>query len=321
MAGVGHHAVAISGIRRGEGTRVHDEEKYALRPAAGAWVALPDMARERDEPTGLAAGARFVVVGGFVGFGDVFDTATWAWGPVTERVVEDGVRHGAGRRRDGDGECGAWRTVAPVPEEAAAAEAVAIGRDGRVAVVGGEQNVYVLSHGVGTAAPSWTSAAAPRRAAPRRGSLPCNWNAGFGLGVRPVRIRPFGADPSIHGINPRARRPFFSISFRGSEEMDDMEVDLAPAMAASGRKRPAGAEKDWRREEEEEKLGKVPKWNLREDEKREDISPEVRELLHQGHIIILRSAATRARNGKWMEELARVAPKAFALKGFCLDLK
>nr|CAB3446070.1 unnamed protein product [Digitaria exilis] len=246
------------------------------------------MARERDEPTGLAAGARFVVVGGyataaqgrFVGFGDVFDTATWAWGPVTERVVEDGVRHGAGRRRDGDGECGAWRTVAPVPEEAAAAEAVAIGRDGRVAVVGGEQNVYVLSHGVGTAAPSWTSAAAPRRAAPRRGSLPCNWNAGFGLGVH-----------------------------------------LAPAMAASGRKRPAGAEKDWRREEEEEKLGKVPKWNLREDEKREDISPEVRELLHQGHIIILRSAATRARNGKWMEELARVAPKAFALKGFCLDLK
>lgn len=105
-------------------------------------------------------------------------------------------------------------------------------------------------------------------------------------------------------------------------DMDmDMDIDLAPAVAASGRKRPAGAaglDKDWRREEEER--GKVPKWNSREDEAREDLSPEVRELLHQGNIIILRSAATRAYNAKRREEFARLAPKAFALKGFGLDL-
>lgn len=98
----------------------------------------------------------------------------------------------------------------------------------------------------------------------------------------------------------------------------DMDIDLAPAVA--GRKRSAasedaaGLEKDWRREEEVR--GKVPKWNSREDESREDISPEIRELLHKGYILILQSAASRAASTRRMEEFARLAPKAFALKTF-----
>ncbi|CAO2037636.1 unnamed protein product [Urochloa humidicola] len=186
----------------------HDEEKNALRCAAAydvdadAWVAVPEMARERDEARGIVVGAgtcgeRFVVIGGymteaqgrFAGSAEAFDTATWTWGPVRERVIEDGacprtccaaaaagsaitmymLDIGRVMARDGagDGEGGAWRAVARVPEDVreAAAEVVAIG-DGRVAVVGGaachggEQAVYVLSHG-GTASLSWTRNASP----------------------------------------------------------------------------------------------------------------------------------------------------------------
>ncbi|KAG2656937.1 F-box/kelch-repeat protein At1g80440-like [Panicum virgatum] len=177
----------------------HDEEKNALRSAAAydaeadAWAALPDMARERDEARGVRAGARFVALGGypteaqgrFAGSAEAFDPATWSWGPVTERVIEDGacprtccaapgtsIDSGMYMLRDGHvmardaGEGGVWRAVARVPEDgrAAAAEVAAFG-DGRVAVVGSacpgaEQTVYVLSHG-GAAAPSWTHAAAP----------------------------------------------------------------------------------------------------------------------------------------------------------------
>ncbi|CAO2038083.1 unnamed protein product [Urochloa humidicola] len=184
----------------------HDEEKNALRCAvvydvgADAWVALPDMARERDEARGVAAvtvgGEKFIVIGGytteaqgrFAGAAEAFDTAAWMWGPVRERVIKDGACPGTccaaaasaagsermymldgGRvmARDGEGESGAWRAVARLPEDGrkAAAEVVAIG-DGRVAIVGGsschdgEHAVYVLSHG-GTAAPSWTRNAAP----------------------------------------------------------------------------------------------------------------------------------------------------------------
>ncbi|CAL4970674.1 unnamed protein product [Urochloa decumbens] len=192
----------------------HDGEKNALRCAAAyddnadAWAALPDMARERDEARGVAAvvrdagdGERFVAIGGytteaqgrFVGSAEAFDTAAWTWGPVRERVIEDGAcprtccaaagvagsgtttmymldggrvmaRDGAAGEGEGGG---AWRELARVPEDVreAAAEVVAIG-DGRVAVVvgsachGGEQAVYVLSHG-GAAGPSWTRNAAP----------------------------------------------------------------------------------------------------------------------------------------------------------------
>uniref|UniRef100_A0A0E0KIR4 Uncharacterized protein n=1 Tax=Oryza punctata TaxID=4537 RepID=A0A0E0KIR4_ORYPU len=79
----------------------HDEEKNALRSAvaydadADAWVALPDMATERDEARDVCVGGRFVVVGGypteaqgrFVGFAEAFDSTTWAWGPVQEHYL------------------------------------------------------------------------------------------------------------------------------------------------------------------------------------------------------------------------------------------
>ncbi|CAL5059544.1 unnamed protein product [Urochloa decumbens] len=188
----------------------HDEEKNALRCAAAydanadAWAALPDMALERDEARGVAiavrdgAGDRFVVIGGYVteaqgrfaGSAEAFDTAAWSWGPVRERVIEDGacprtccaaagvagsgtttmymLDGGRVMARD-DGAAGegggAWLELARLPEDVreAAAEVVAIA-DGRVAVVGaclgGEQGVYVLSHG-GAAGTSWTRNAAP----------------------------------------------------------------------------------------------------------------------------------------------------------------
>ncbi|CAL5023237.1 unnamed protein product [Urochloa decumbens] len=194
----------------------HDEEKNALRCAAAydanadAWAALPDMALERDEARGVvvrdaggSGGERFAAIGGyateaqgrFVGSAEAFDTAAWSWGPVRERVIEDGAcprtccagRGGVGSgaktttmymldggrvmARDGaagEGEGGAWRVVARLPEDVreAAAEVVAIG-DGRVGVVGcsachgGEHAVYVLSHGGAAGTSSWTRNAAP----------------------------------------------------------------------------------------------------------------------------------------------------------------
>ncbi|OEL24814.1 F-box/kelch-repeat protein [Dichanthelium oligosanthes] len=180
----------------------HDEEKNALRCAAAydaeadAWVALPDMARERDEARGVRAGAAFVALGGypteaqgrFAGSAEAFDPVTWSWGPVRERVIEDGacprtccsapgaesgtmfmLHDGHVMARDIDDESGEWRTVARVPEDgrasATAAEVAAFG-DGRVAIVGSachgaEQAVYVLSHDETKATPSWTRAAAP----------------------------------------------------------------------------------------------------------------------------------------------------------------
>ncbi|KAJ1278470.1 hypothetical protein BS78_04G081900 [Paspalum vaginatum] len=172
----------------------HDAEKNALRSAAAydaaadAWTALPEMARERDEPRGVrVAGRFFLVVGGyptdaqgrFAGSAEAFDPATWSWGPVQERVIEDGacprtccaadddagsgrmymVHDGCVLARDAGG--GAWRTLARVPEDGRAAKAVVAVGDGRVVVLGAEQDVHVLSHGGATAAPSWTRAAAP----------------------------------------------------------------------------------------------------------------------------------------------------------------
>uniref|UniRef100_A0ACD5Z8R6 Uncharacterized protein n=2 Tax=Avena sativa TaxID=4498 RepID=A0ACD5Z8R6_AVESA len=175
----------------------HDEEKKALRSAAAyddeadAWAALPDMALERDEARGVCVGATFVVVGRypteaqgrFTGNGEAFDTATWAWGPGQERMVEEGacprtccaapseagpmymLRDGHLAARDGGKP---WRSVAPVPEDGRASTAVVAIGDGRVVVVGagcngGEQAMYVLSREIGTngAAPSWARAVAP----------------------------------------------------------------------------------------------------------------------------------------------------------------
>ncbi|CAN6230814.1 unnamed protein product [Urochloa humidicola] len=90
--------------------------------------------------------------------------------------------------------------------------------------------------------------------------------------------------------------------------MEMMDVD------ATGRKRPAapeaaaGLEEDWRREEELRL--KAPKWNRCEDQLRDDLSPVVKELLHKGHMLRVRTAANLARNAKYMEELARRCPKA-----------
>uniref|UniRef100_A0A0D9VDL2 F-box domain-containing protein n=1 Tax=Leersia perrieri TaxID=77586 RepID=A0A0D9VDL2_9ORYZ len=181
----------------------HDEEKNALRSCAAydaeadKWAPMPDMAAERDEARGLCVGGnKFVVVGGyptaaqgrFVGSAEVFDTAAWAWGPVLERVIDDGacprtccaapedgaaamymVRDGELAARDDavarDGE--AWRAVARMPEEGRAVTALAAIGDGRFVAVGagshgGEQAVYVLDGAAaGAAARSWTRAAAP----------------------------------------------------------------------------------------------------------------------------------------------------------------
>jgi hypothetical protein len=170
----------------------HDEEKNALRSAAAydaesdTWTALPDMARERDEPRGVCVGGKFVVVGGypteaqgrFAGSAEAFDPATWSWGPVQERVIEDGacprtccaappaaagsrmymLRDGCVVARDAEGG-GRWRTLACLPEDARAATTVASIGDGRVVVLGAEQTVYVLSHNQET--PSWTRVVAP----------------------------------------------------------------------------------------------------------------------------------------------------------------
>jgi hypothetical protein len=62
----------------------HDEERNTLRsalaydPEAEAWTEVPDMAVERDEPRGLCAGGRFLIVGS----AEAFDPATSAWAPV-----------------------------------------------------------------------------------------------------------------------------------------------------------------------------------------------------------------------------------------------
>ena len=94
-------------------------------------------------------------------------------------------------------------------------------------------------------------------------------------------------------------------------EVEMMVVDVAPA-AATGRKRPAAAEdaaglkKEWRREE---LRGKAAKWNSCEAESRDDYSPRVRELLHEGNRLLLRHyAAVRARRAR--EELARLCPNS-----------
>ncbi|KAL6646845.1 hypothetical protein ACP70R_015539 [Stipagrostis hirtigluma subsp. patula] len=87
----------------------------------------------------------------------------------------------------------------------------------------------------------------------------------------------------------------------------EMEVD---AVAAKGVKRPASPEglleESWSREEEL-RWKKAPKWNCRDD-----LPPKVRELMRQGHMLMLRTAAANARSTKLMAEMAIRCPKAFA---------
>uniref|UniRef100_A0A0E0G2V7 F-box domain-containing protein n=1 Tax=Oryza nivara TaxID=4536 RepID=A0A0E0G2V7_ORYNI len=183
----------------------HDEEKNALRSAvaydaeADAWVPLPDMAAERDEARGVCVGGRFVAVGGypteaqgrFAGSAEAFDPAAWAWGPVQERVLDEGtcprtccaapapaagatmymLRDGHLAARDATNNGGAaWRAVASLPEDGRAVTALAAIGDGRVVAIGagshgGEQAVYLLTTEEGGdkngAAQSWARAAAP----------------------------------------------------------------------------------------------------------------------------------------------------------------
>ncbi|XP_062178931.1 F-box/kelch-repeat protein At1g80440-like [Phragmites australis] len=171
----------------------HDEEKNALRsvlaydPYADTWAQLPDMAAERDEPRGLCAGGRFLVVGGyptqaqgrFAGSAEAFDPATSAWAPVQEGLLEESVcprtccaapgtermymlRDGHLVARDG---AASWRPVAQVPEDARTAATVSAIPDDRVVVIGsgcygGDQTVYVLREEAGKGA-SWARALAP----------------------------------------------------------------------------------------------------------------------------------------------------------------
>jgi hypothetical protein len=173
----------------------HDEEKNALRsalaydPEADAWTEVPEMAAGRDEPRGLCAGGRFLVVGGypteaqgrFVGSAEAFDPATSAWAAVREELIPDGgsprtccvvpgttermymLRDGLLVARDG---AAPWRSVAQVPEDARTAATVSALPDGRGAVVigsachGGDQIVYVLREEAGKGA-SWKRAPAP----------------------------------------------------------------------------------------------------------------------------------------------------------------
>ncbi|KAL1292844.1 hypothetical protein HN51_053402 [Arachis hypogaea] len=80
----------------------HDDEKNALRSALAydvaedKWISLPDMAAERDECTALFRHGRLAVVGGyrtetqgvFERSAEVFDVATWQWGPVMEEFLD-----------------------------------------------------------------------------------------------------------------------------------------------------------------------------------------------------------------------------------------
>ncbi|KAL5225828.1 hypothetical protein ABZP36_012467 [Zizania latifolia] len=175
----------------------HDEEKNALRsalaydPDADAWVALPDLAEERDEPRGLCVGGKFLVVGGyptpaqgrFAGSAEYFDPATSTWSPLQEGLIEDGacprtccaapaadrmymVRDGHLLASHGTASASAeWRPVAPVPEDARTAAVVSTIPDGRVVVIGsgchgGDQTVYTLREEAGKPA-SWARAPAP----------------------------------------------------------------------------------------------------------------------------------------------------------------
>ncbi|XP_040377317.1 F-box/kelch-repeat protein At1g80440-like [Oryza brachyantha] len=175
----------------------HDEEKNALRSAAAydaeadAWVTLPDMATDRDEARGVSVGGRFVVVGGypteaqgrFAGSTEAFDPAAWAWGPVQERVLDEGtcprtccaagttlymLRDGqlAARDATADGPAAsAWRAVATLPEDGRAVSALAAIGDGRVVAIGAgshgaQQAVYLLTAAAAAAQP-WARAPAP----------------------------------------------------------------------------------------------------------------------------------------------------------------
>ena len=69
---------------------------------------------------------------------------------------------------------------------------------------------------------------------------------------------------------------------------------------------------EWRREE---LRGKAAKWNSCEAESRDDYSPRVRELLHEGNRLLLRHyAAVRARRAREEQELSRLCPNSGILK-------
>lgn len=124
----------------------HDEEKNALRSALAydvandAWVSLPDMARERDECKAVFRRGKVCVIGGyctemqgrFERSAEVFDVATWMWGPVEEEFLDvaacprtcvdggDALEGGMYMCRGGDvvalkGDT--WRKIAKVPSE------------------------------------------------------------------------------------------------------------------------------------------------------------------------------------------------------------
>lgn len=80
----------------------HSEDKTALTSAFvydvanDKWTPLPDMAKERDECKAVFHSGKFRVIGGyctdmqgrFEKTSEVFDVATWEWGPVKEMFLD-----------------------------------------------------------------------------------------------------------------------------------------------------------------------------------------------------------------------------------------
>ncbi|KAJ3691933.1 hypothetical protein LUZ60_012283 [Juncus effusus] len=153
----------------------HDNEKNALKSgfaydvAADAWVPLPDMSIERDEPKGIFVHGEFMVLGGYITAEqghfrrsiERFNPASWTWNPVEEDWLEEDPKSpNSCMARDGkvyklrEGgqvavrEGGTWRIVGELPEDARLSVRLANGADRGVIVIGsgshgGGQVAYV----------------------------------------------------------------------------------------------------------------------------------------------------------------------------------
>lgn len=169
----------------------HDESKNAMRSALAydvardEWIPLPDMARERDECKGVFLRGTFHAIGGyateaqgrFSTSAEAFDVAEWKWGPVQQRVLENGtcprtcVAGADGKLYvcigghvavlEGD----TWRRVAELPADVRVALHM-VAWEGKLMVLGsgthgGAQIGYFLELGDGKGPAAWTKADVP----------------------------------------------------------------------------------------------------------------------------------------------------------------